>query len=1247
MKKNLSLKAIKFQLLITAILFTNFQVVYSQTYCSASGGGEEYIKNVKIGAIDNTSSYDASGYHDYTSLSTDVNKGAYYNIEITNGEHSIGDKIGCWIDWNQDNDFYDDGETISISYSSGLGTSTISIPASAVIGNTRMRVRVVYSSLSPCDPTYYGEVEDYTLSITDNSEPEIQVKKSSTNIDISDTLSIINYISLGSYEDITFTICNLGNTDLTIGTVSEDSDHYSIIQQASSTLSPNNTTDFVLRFQPISDGTKITTIQFNNNDADENPFSFVVKRKAGEPPVVDWTYMLYLYEDGTDLDGSADINEWEVNGSIEDHVNYILLYDAQNDAKDGIYYVQKDQEGDNATIVSQIVSTELGTDPNMNDWHTLRDFMMWTKNNYPAQHYGLAVWDHGSGIFKSQITKDITKGCVGSMKLWEMDNALDEFTFLIGRKIDIVGFDVCLLGQIETVYQLKDYADYVIASEKTEPGDGWDYENGFSELTLNSNLSASQLATNIVDAYISSYSSDVTQAATSTAALESDLIPALNAFSNQLIFYLFAYKTQIKNARDNAWNSTYNATHKDLGDFALNIKNTASLPQNLKDAAQGVLDAISIAVIAEGHIGNAGATGLRVWMTEYFNNEGASKSLYMDSLIFSETNWDEYLANYQNPQPNNPVGGTAHTNSGSICQGSITSITLSDYNGNIQWQQSNSYNGTYVNVTGGSGANLGIYTTPELIDTIFYRAALSQIGYETVYSTIDTVNVLLAPLGGTATATTDLFCSNGSTLISLTDYSGNIQWQSSLELNGAYIDVTEGSGENTNEYTTTDLSSTKYFRALLTNPDNGCQNYSNIATVTINQPPVGGTAFTNDSLICNGSTSLISLAAYSGNIQWQQLSPTTEDVFIDIIDGNGFNSDEYITAPLNNEMSYRALLTQDACQNAYSNIVKVKVLPLAEVGVASAIQNEICSGETTQLILSDYTGTIQWQQALNIDDDYLNIQSAVNDTFVTNQLTDTIFYRAIVSVEDCYKDTSNIVAINVKPIPIVNLGDDIFVCEGVALTIDAGVADSYLWSDYSTQQTMKILTAGNYAVTVTTNGCSNSDDINVSYNPKPIANFDYLINKQSVSFTDNSSDASSYLWIFGDGKNSTESDPIHAYSTNENFKVVQIVTNLCGQDSMGKAITIVEIDNIVPNNIANIYPNPNNGKFELKINSNQYGKICIQAFDISGKEVYKKNIIKNTKELIENIDLSSFKSSVYQLRIVSQNNLIIKKIIIE
>jgi hypothetical protein len=386
-----------------------------------------------------------------------------------------------------------------------------------------------------------------------------------------------------------------------------------------------------------------------------------------------WTWMLYLLEDGTGLDGMDDLNEWESNGSTSD-VNYLVLIDADDDTKDGIYYIQQDPNGYDSTFRSPRVSTSFGTDPDMSDWQTLRDYMIWCKDNYPADHYGLILWDHGDGIFKGEVTHGIfgstvadnssseDKDFVDGMKLWELDDALSSFDSSIGRNIDIVGFDVCLLGQIETVYQLKDLTDYVIASEKTEPGDGWDYVAPFSKLNTTPTMSASTIATHIVNDYVASYnggsqgSQTVTQACTSTALLKSDLIPALDNFAEQLRSGVYTNESDVKDARNNAWNSTYNTDHKDLGDFAKLIKDNTSLPTALRDAAQDVLDAIGVAVIAEGSTNLSNKpTGLKIWMTEDIESE-ANETYYVDAtnyLTFSNTKWDEYLYNYKNPQPYN------------------------------------------------------------------------------------------------------------------------------------------------------------------------------------------------------------------------------------------------------------------------------------------------------------------------------------------------------------------------------------------------------------------------------------------------------------------------------------------------------------------------------------------------------------------------------------------------------------------
>jgi hypothetical protein len=139
-------------------------------YCHAGGGCDEYIQNVTVGSINNTTT--CNGYADYTSMCTNMYKGEGYPITITIGNSYSSDVGGLWVDWNQDFDFYDAGEQITLSGSPGYGpyTATITPPDDAVLGPTTLRARVQYGgTLDPCGTTTYGEVEDYCINVVNRA----------------------------------------------------------------------------------------------------------------------------------------------------------------------------------------------------------------------------------------------------------------------------------------------------------------------------------------------------------------------------------------------------------------------------------------------------------------------------------------------------------------------------------------------------------------------------------------------------------------------------------------------------------------------------------------------------------------------------------------------------------------------------------------------------------------------------------------------------------------------------------------------------------------------------------------------------------------------------------------------------------------------------------------------------------------------------------------------------------------------
>lgn len=138
-------------------------------YCTVTGGCNEYIRHVYLGDICNESTLCSGyGYGDYTSMSTILGIGETYPITITIGSMDYEDGVAVWVDWNQDLDFYDESERYDfVMTGASICSMDLTVPASAVPGSTRLRVRVARSDEpAPCGHAGLGETEDYTLVIT-------------------------------------------------------------------------------------------------------------------------------------------------------------------------------------------------------------------------------------------------------------------------------------------------------------------------------------------------------------------------------------------------------------------------------------------------------------------------------------------------------------------------------------------------------------------------------------------------------------------------------------------------------------------------------------------------------------------------------------------------------------------------------------------------------------------------------------------------------------------------------------------------------------------------------------------------------------------------------------------------------------------------------------------------------------------------------------------------------------------------
>ncbi len=209
---------------------------------------------------------------------------------------------------------------------------------------------------------------------------------------------------------------------------------------------------------------------------------------------------LMVYMCGTDLESkngmaSADLSEM-ANADFGDNVNLIVYTggckswrtSGISNSTNQIYQVKKGG-------VSRLVDNDgakVMTDPN-----TLSAFIKWAAKNYPANRYELIFWDHGGGSV-SGYGYDEKFASKGSMDLAGINKALKAG----GIKFDFIGFDACLMATAETALMLNDYADYMIASEETEPGIGWFYTNWLTELGKDTSISTLQVGKRIIDDFV-------------------------------------------------------------------------------------------------------------------------------------------------------------------------------------------------------------------------------------------------------------------------------------------------------------------------------------------------------------------------------------------------------------------------------------------------------------------------------------------------------------------------------------------------------------------------------------------------------------------------------------------------------------------------------------------------------------------------------------------------------------------------
>lgn len=413
----------------------------------------------------------------------------------------------------------------------------------------------------------------------------------------------------------------------------------------------------------------------------EQPQSVIPADTSNLP---EWTIIVYADADDEVLEGSIwfDVNEMEVIGSTP-QVNIVVQLDRAAGGFDGDgnwtdtrrFYVTRDD--DLGSITSPVV--EYIGEANMSDPQTLIDFATWAMQNYPAKKYALIMSDHGAGWAPGWT--DLDSG--GHMSLPEITYAVSEIQSRMGgQKIELLGFDACLMGMLEVYGSLYPYTNYMVASQEVEPSPGWAYAGWLERLVQNPTVDGRALSQYIVSSYIvedvalsifrspaeiADMEADTTLTAVESARIP-DVIRAMNQFTTTLTNVnqeWVAQGRQYTRSYYTIFDVNKPSPYIDLVNFA-EIMATTNDPA-IVQSYQQLSAAVDAAVIAEKYGARmAGSNGISIHfpISEIYALTELSGQLsirYADDAgyFLTQSSWDEFLAYHYLGQAYVPQEGQA------------------------------------------------------------------------------------------------------------------------------------------------------------------------------------------------------------------------------------------------------------------------------------------------------------------------------------------------------------------------------------------------------------------------------------------------------------------------------------------------------------------------------------------------------------------------------------------------------------
>ncbi|HEU5087961.1 MAG TPA: clostripain-related cysteine peptidase [Roseiflexaceae bacterium] len=364
-----------------------------------------------------------------------------------------------------------------------------------------------------------------------------------------------------------------------------------------------------------------------------------------------WTVLVYLDGDN-DLEQEAlgDFTEMATVGSSDD-LHIVVQFDRIDSSEDWDAATYGDWSGVKRFRIERgkrpVKSNQVADlgERNMGDPKTLSDFLTWGITTYPAQHYALIFWDHGAS-WPGVASDDTSDGDM--LTLPELAQALADSSKRTGvEKLDLIGFDACLMGQIDVMQAIAPYGNVAIGSADLEPGEGWAWNAWLADVAKRPPGDGMALAPSIIKSFTAFYKQEddpsVTLAAFDLTRM-SQMTDQLDTLADAMITSMPTSYKAIAKARSMVAeyaSGDEDISAVDLGHFADSLV-SAGAGKQVDAAARALSATIKAARISLGKgADHPRSSGISIYFPQ--KKKDYDTSYVKASPLTRASRWDEFL----------------------------------------------------------------------------------------------------------------------------------------------------------------------------------------------------------------------------------------------------------------------------------------------------------------------------------------------------------------------------------------------------------------------------------------------------------------------------------------------------------------------------------------------------------------------------------------------------------------------------